>query len=149
MAEYLIYNKTHWMDEPSKGNDARTGYERNQDKINDDVFTSPLVKLDKLSKLSKKYEAKEQSGDIIEERPDGFGMRSKKEILSFCLVKVPEKKESLTLDALKDGASIKYNRKYNLDISKLEFDEKKEITITEEQFNDLLTEKTVEVRRIG
>ena len=76
MAEFLIYNKTHWMELPSKSNPSMTGYERNHFVIdnNDSLDTSQKIKSKDL--LTRKYNARHQVGDIVEARRDN-GPRGK------------------------------------------------------------------------
>jgi len=52
MAEFLIYNKTHWMD-------ALTNKQKDELRVRDKYFDT-------------KYNARYQKGDIIEVRPDGY-----------------------------------------------------------------------------
>ena len=58
MAEFLIYNKDHWMD-------ALTAEQLDKYCL-------------RYSKFMRKYEARHQRGDVIEVRPDGFWSKEKR-----------------------------------------------------------------------
>ena len=151
MANFLIYNKTHWLELPSKSEPEKTGYQRNHDKIQS--MTIPVLdKSDKLNELDRKFDARAVLGDIVEARKDNQKMVGL-EPESFVLVKVPEIKDVEAKEytgPLLDGIpSAEYTpkilrqHKYFLDVSKIIFDAKKEAVLTKEQFLKTLSEKKV------
>lgn len=86
MAEFLIYNKDHWMD-------ALT-----QEQVEEYV--------EKYPNFQAKYDARYQRGDVIEVRPDGYWTESKApgyDKSAFLLVTVPGLKFD---DAKKYGRSL-------------------------------------------
>ena len=72
MAEFLIYNKVHWMSELSQ----------------QDVE----VYIKKYPKFLEKYDARDQTGDVVEVRPDGYWTGAKAKAYNksaFLVVAVP------------------------------------------------------------
>ena len=128
MANFLVYNKMHWLDSASKSEPTKTGYKRHADNIDAAGYLSAIEKLDAHAKLKKKYDSKLVAGDIIEVRPDTQGM-SGIEPDSLVLIKVKDLKleeAGIYAEALygldsNNKQYMKIKRKYNVDISKLEF----------------------------
>ncbi|MCP4648833.1 MAG: hypothetical protein GY853_01955 [PVC group bacterium] len=147
MAKFLIYNKIHYYELPSKSEPAKSGYERNQDKITDSVLT-PSQKIEKQVQLTQKYDARSQQGDIVEIRKDDAKLCGK-EPLSFALIDVPEikfeeavkKYHGALIEEVEGRKYLKRQAKSSLDISGIILNKEKEATINLEQFNNLLTEK--------
>lgn len=124
MAEFLVYNKEHWMDLPSKDQPEKTGYENVIDKINNSNYSSSAKTL-ALFNFIEKYNARSQKGDIIERRKDGIGMVGK-ELLSFALIKVPEK----TYESAKQYAKSRLKEiTKELDTPKLDYTEDAKIGV--------------------
>ncbi len=95
MAEFLIYNKDHWMDVPSKSRPELTGYENVKQKVLDDSSLSLEQSTLALGHHEIKHERRWQRGDIVEARRDG-GPRGRLEEASFAFLQVPS-------ISLKDG----------------------------------------------
>lgn len=151
MAEFLIYNKTHWFDLPSKSEPDKTGYQRNHDKIQ--AMVIPVVtKSDRINKLDDQYNARPLVGDIVEVRTDGTGM-GKLEPESFVLVKVPEMSEKEARDytgPLLDDIPSEENMpktikqfRFSVDISGIMFTIDGKTTMSRDEFLSLITEKKV------
>ena len=92
MAEFLIYNKKHWMDKPSKDRPDLTGYENVIRKIEEGSLNS-LQKDKILNVYNMKYNARHTKGDIVEIREDGswdktLKNKNSKEPLSFSVIRV-------------------------------------------------------------
>ena len=88
MAEFLIYNKNHWMDVPSKDSPELTGYENVQQKIMNDSSLSLEKSTLALGLHEITHERRYRRGDIVEARKDG-GHRGKREEASFAFLQVP------------------------------------------------------------
>ncbi len=145
MAEFLIYNKTHWYDLPSKSTPSLTGYERNHFVIDIDHKLSTTSKIQAKDRLTLKYAARCQLGDIVEARRDG-GPRGKLEEKAFIFLQVP----SISLkDAIKysepliNASNVMVRRrKYFMDMAGLIPDSHKNVGLTESVFNTRLKVKT-------
>jgi len=119
MAEFLIYNKDHWMD--ALNQEQLDGY------------------VEKYPKFMDKYNARTQRGDVIEVRPNGYWTGPKAHNYNksiFLLVTVPELKFE---DAEKYGKPLTWEsklikkRKYNFSnvVDKQIFNNISEVSITE------------------
>jgi hypothetical protein len=142
MAKFVIYNKTHWMDLPSKSEPGKTGFERNEAIIQSKPFSSE-EKVYQLLKLQDKHNAIEIKGDILEIKPDDYKINGK-EKLSFVVISVPEisyENALLYQEPLRDGNIMKKRRKYNLDIQGINFNNDGEATLKLETFIGRLTIK--------
>ncbi len=145
MAEFLIYNKIHWYDLSSKSTPSLTGYERNHFAIDTNSKLSTADKIQAKDRLTLKYAARYQSGDIVEARRDG-GPRGKLEEEAFIFLQVP----SISLkDAVKYGEPLInasnvmiYRRKYFVDMAGLIPDLHKNIGLAKNVFNSRLKVKT-------
>ena len=83
MAEFLIYNKEHWMDVDNK-------YAVWHKKIEDNPIFTDEKQAGNLAKFDRKYEARYQKGDIVEVRPDGsLSVEKHFDSKMFGLLKVP------------------------------------------------------------
>ena len=144
MAEFLIFDKDHWMDEPSPDRPDLTGYEDVQRRINDEQISSE-AKTKKLLRLEQKYDARHQRGDIVEAREDGRP-RGKKEPESFAFIRVTmpfaEAKEYMRPleDVQNEGTkseirTLLKRRKYRLDMAGIVLDGKKTATLSLIDFN--------------
>ena len=92
MAEFLIYNKTHWYDLPSEDTPGLTGYEQNHFAIDIDNKLNVAQKIKAKDILTLKYAVRYQKGDIVEVRPDGYWTGGKRKGFgshAFALVAVP------------------------------------------------------------
>ncbi len=148
MAEFLIYNKTHWYDLPSKSTPTLTGYERNQFMIDTNSNLSTAQKIKAKDALTLKYAARQQSGDIVEARRDG-GPRGKLEEEAFIFLQIP----GINLkDAKKycvsdkdfigiDKSVLLYKRKYYMDMTGLIPDSNKNVNLTNSVFDSRLKVK--------
>jgi hypothetical protein len=143
MAKFLIYNKVHWYDLPSKSEPEKTGYERHQGLI-DDLLIPEIEKVGKHLKLNQEYESISIRGDIVEVRPDSMWL-TEKEKESYVLIQVVElsyEEAKSYVDRVMDGTRIKRKFKYNIDITGLVFDGNNEATISLQQATALITEKS-------
>ena len=139
MAELLIYNKTHWMEAPSKDRPDLTGYENVQRKINENTQLTLAESTKAIASIERKYNSRYRGGDIVEVRPDNKP-RGKLEEDAFLFIKVP----SLSMDEAKqymqahmDGETMLHRRKYWIDITGLKMND----TLTIEQWQSRLREK--------
>ncbi len=139
MAEFLIYNKTHWYDLPSKSTPSLSGYERNHFVIDINSKLSTAQKIEAKDHLTLKYAARYQAGDIVEARRDG-GPRGKLEEEAFIFLQVP----SVNLKNAKQYciSDSTHRRKYFVDMASLIPDSHKNIILTESVFNSRLKVKT-------
>ncbi len=144
MAEFLIYNKTHWMELPSKNNPSMTGYERNHFVIDNNSSFSTAQKIKAKDLLTLKYNARHQPGDIVEARRDN-GPRGKLEEDSYIFLQIPSIKLK---DAIKysepliNASDIMiHRRKYFMDMAGLIPDSHKNVSLTESVFNSRLKVK--------
>ena len=124
MPKFLIYNKTHWMDLPSKSEPLKTGYKRNE-AIIDSKIIAVSDKMGEFARLESKYNAKSITGDIAEIRNDDAHLCGK-EFASYVLIQVDmdEKEEEQYKDNVHFGDALKHNLRFNLDISGINFNEK-------------------------
>ncbi len=144
MAEFLIYNKTHWYELPSKSTPSLTGYERNHFVIDINSNLSTAQKIEAKDGLTLKYATRYQKGDIVEVRRDD-GPRGKLEEEAFIFLQVP----SINLKTakgycilLKDASGILVRRrKYYIDMTGLVPDSHKNVGLTESAFNSRLKVK--------
>ncbi len=144
MAEFLILNKTHWMDRPSKNNPGMTGLERNHFVIDTDYKLSVAQKIEKKDALTLKYASRNQPGDIVEARRDN-GPRGDLEEFSFLFLQVPEidLKEAIKYTVpLENGSGVIIRRrKYFIDTTGLILDLHFNVALTESVFNSRLKVK--------
>ncbi len=83
MAEFLIYNKEHWMD-------VDNAYAVWRKKIEDNPIFTVAERARNLVKFDRKHDARYQRGDIVEIRPDGYWSIEKHfDAKMFALLKVP------------------------------------------------------------
>ncbi len=143
MAEFLIYNKQHWMELPSKNNPSMTGYERNHVMVDTDSKLTIAQKIEKKDALTQKYNRRYQMGDIVEARQDG-GPRGKKEEESFIFLQVP----SINLETAKgycislESADMTIRRrKYFVEMAGLILDSHNNVGLTESVFYSRLKVK--------
>ncbi len=138
MAEFLIYNKTHWYELPSKSTPSLTGYERNQFAIDTNSKLSTAQKIEKKDRLTLRYMGRYQKGDIVEARRDG-GPRGKLEEESFIFLQVP----SINLKDAKQYciSDSTHRRKYFIDMAGLIPDLNKNISLTKSVFSSRLKVK--------
>ncbi len=138
MAEFLIYNKTHWYDLPSKSTPTLTGYERNHLMIDTNSNFSIAQKIKDKDVLTLKYAARYQKGDIVEARRDG-GPRGKLEEEAFIFLQVL----GINLKTAKGycilvedvfGIPVRI-QKYFIDMTGLVPDSHKNISLTKSDFN--------------
>ena len=149
MAKFLIYNKTHYYDLPSRLEPAKTDFERLWDNI-DGLPIPELEKLDKKIKLQDSYDRKSILGDIVEIREDDNHL-CKKELDAYILIYVDVDISTARQYqvAAVDGATILHKFKYNLDISGITVNPvTKEATLTLSNFLSRLTDKTSVVRSL-
>lgn len=145
MANFLIYNKTHWMELPSKAARSKTGYQNCCDKI-DASGKIPSVIIAERAELKRKYDARYVIGDIVDIR-DKLGLCGL-ESNHFLLVKVTGITAKEAADYLDPKTETNANgqvktirrRKFNIDISGLTF-ANKETSITLDEFKKLVKEK--------
>lgn len=142
MAEFLIYNKTHWLDLPSKSNPSMTGYERNHIMIDTDYKLSTLEKIEKKDVLTRKFNRRYQPKDIVEVREDGKP-RGKLEPETFLFLQIPMilKQAKIYMEPLKVDGSTTRRRKYWIDISGIVFDENKTASLSHNEFNSRIRTK--------
>ncbi len=144
MAEFLIYNKTHWYDLPSKSTPTLTGYERNQFMIDTNSNLSTAQKIGAKDVLTLKYATRYQKGDIVEARRDG-GPRGKLEEEAFVFLQVPsinlKTAVGYTVALGNNPAVIVRRRKYYIDMIGLVPDSHKNVSLTESVFNSRLKVK--------
>ncbi len=143
MADLLVYNKSHWMDEPSKNQSAKNGYVNAQDQINaKSLSAGELTK--ELTLLDQKRDARHQGGDIVEGRPDGTGM-SGKEPLAFALIQVTGldvADVTAYTESKEDGAGvILFRRSARLDMTGIVLDAEQTARLTLAQFESRLQTK--------
>ncbi len=144
MAEFLIYNKTHWYDLPSKSTPTLTGYERNHFVIDTNSNLSTAQKIEAKDLLTLKYAARHQKGVIVEARRDG-GPRGKLEEEAFIFLQVPgiHLKDAIqyTSPLISIFDIIIRSRKYSIDMTGLVPDSHRNIILTESAFNSRLKVK--------
>ena len=148
MAIFLIYNKTHWMELPSKLRPDKTGYERNHQVIDLNSSLSVAEKIVKKNKLTLQYNRRIRKHDIIEARPASV-KRGKLEEDSFIFIHVHDMlfKEAENYSVPKEDISdplepiILRDHKYYIELLGLIPDIHKNITLTKAQFLDRLKVK--------
>lgn len=142
MAKFLIYNKVHWMELPSKSAPDKTGYERNVSIINSKLL-STAAKITELTKLDDTRARVQVQGDIVEIRNDEDKMCGL-EPETFLLVSVPdmsdEQAKEYTGPLMNEDTLLKMF-KYSLDTTGLNFNNDNEITIQSKTFMERLTVK--------
>ena len=105
MAEFLVYEKSHWMDKPNE-------YERQMLLIDAKIDLTLEQKLKAKDSFAQKYNARYQPGDIVEVRPDGYwGEPDERDKhgwnhTAFALVKVPGSKVDERYMAALEDTSI-------------------------------------------
>ncbi len=142
MAEFLIYNKTHWMDLPSKDFPELIGFENVRQKI----MANEALTLEQSTKAliinQWKYDMRDQPGDIIEVRRDN-GPRGSKEAESFAFITVPMEletaKQFVRVYVVND--EVKHKCKYWIDMVGLVLDKDKQAELTLAEFNNRLKAK--------
>jgi len=124
MAEFLIYNKTHWMDAMS------------QAEVDAKITVNP--------KWQTKYEARLQKGDIIEVREDGYWSVKRKGFAAptFALVCVPgvsvedakhymEPQETIVNAGTKNEVrSLLKRRRYQVDLQQISLSAENSATVS-------------------
>lgn len=125
MAEFLIYDKDHWMDSLT------------QKQINDNEKEHPGFK--------DKYNRRYQRGDIIEVQEDGFWTQKRAGFGShaFSLIVVPGLLLETALQFTRpledttdpDNPIVTYRRKFQVNMSQFNFDENKIATVNLTEFN--------------
>ncbi len=136
MAEFLIYNKDHWMDVPSKDRPDSLGYDNVVRKINE----KPMLTANRVKALSlhwTKYTARYRPDDIVEVRESGRP-RGKLEPEAFLFIDVPElsfKNAKQYMQAHEDKTDsenpvLLHMRIYGIDTTGLSMDD----TLTAAQF---------------
>lgn len=148
MATFLIHNKTHWMELPSKLQPDRTGYERHQDLIDANSDLSSVQKAISKDKLTLKYNRRIRKHDILEARPASV-KRGKLEEDSFIFIHVHDMllKEAQNYNVPKEDITdplepiILRDHKYYIELLGLTPDIHKNITLTKTQFLDRLKVK--------
>jgi len=106
VAEFLVYEKSHWMDKPNE-------YERQMLLIDAKPDLTLEQKLKSKDAFATKYNARYQPGDIVEVRPDGYwGEPDERDKhgwnhTAFALVKVPKLKvDGKYMAALEDTSVL-------------------------------------------
>ena len=144
MAVFLIYNKTHWMDLPSKNNPSMTGYERNHFVIDNKIEYTTVQKIKAKDLLTQKYNARHQPGDIVEARK-AIRRRGKLEEESLIFLQVNEiglKTAEGYCVPLENASGVMIRRrKYSVDMAGLIPDSHKNVSVTESEFNSRLKVK--------
>ena len=141
MAEFLIYNKTHWMDLPSKDFPELIGYENVRQKI----MANEALTLEQSTKAlilhQRKYDVRYVVGDIVEVRRDG-APSGRLEITGVDFISVPMTLANAKhfMEPLLDGESIKYRRRYRIDMTGVVLTNH-EATLTLAEFNNRLKVK--------
>ena len=132
MAEFLVYDKEHWMD------------------------SMPQRRFDELlardgDKWLKKYNSRYQKGDIIEVRPDGFwtdGRRKGFGSEHFALIVVPglsvRDAEKYTEAVELDGLPVK-RRRYAVKMAEVSLDVNSKVTIAARDIVTKLDDKSTAV----
>ena len=141
MAEFLVYNKTHWMDLPSKDRPGLLGYDNVTRKIN----KRPMLAANRSKALSlhwAKYTSRYRPGDIVEVREDGAPSgRLEKTGVDFISVPMTLANAKHFMEPLLDGESIKYRRRYRIDMTGVVLTNH-EATLTLAEFNNRLKVRT-------
>ncbi len=125
MAEFLVFNKTHWYDLPSIKNPGMTGLERNHSIIDNNISLTSAQKIKAKESLTLKYNARYQMGDIVEVREDGYW--SKKHGFSktsFALVTVKD----MSFNAAKylmQAQIVGPRRRYKVDLTQISLNTEK------------------------
>ena len=148
MAEFLIYNKDHWMDIPSKQRSDLTGYKNVEQKILADSRLTIEQRTKDFYLHEMKYTARYQREDIVEARRDN-GPRGKLEEESFIFLQVPginlkDAKQYIIPDvdlSNPDNPVIIKRRKYYVNIAGLMLDEHQNVSLTNADFNSRLKVK--------
>ena len=148
MAEFLIYNKDHWMDIPSKDRPDLRGYKNVERKILEDSALSIEQRTKKLGLHEMKYTARYQRNDFVEARRDN-GPRGKLEEASFAFLQVPsinlkDGKQYVVPDvdlSDVDHPFILKRRKHYMNMTGLVLDEHKNVSLTNAEFNSRLKVK--------
>jgi len=130
MAEFLVYNKTHWMEQPSKERPDLLGYDNAVRKVNEEPMSS-ADRSKTLAKLWTKYTARYRTGDIVEVREDGYWSIKRKGHGPFALVIIPGMSLRVAAkymdahetdnDDLKKRIVVR-RRKYQFDMTKISLD---------------------------
>lgn len=145
MAVLLIYNKTHWMELPSKLNPNLTGYERNHLVIDTNSKLSTAQKITSKERLTEKYSGRYVKGDIVEVRESGQ-LRGKLEENAFIFLDVPDLDSKIAKEY--SGHKGIYGSGFNVDLIGLIPDKNKNITLNKSDFNTRLTEKEWQLSEI-
>ncbi len=146
MAEFLVYNKTHWMELPAKDFPELIGYENVRQKI----MANEALTLEQSTKAlilhQWKYDARYMAGDIVEVRKDG-APRGRLEKTGVDFIRVPIAFEDATqyMAAHEDETDplkpiLLHRRKYRIDMTGVVLTDH-EATLTLAEFNNRLKVK--------
>ncbi len=137
MAEFLIYNKTHWMDEPSKDRPDLLGYDNVTRKINE----GPMLAANRSKALSlhwQKYTSRYRPGDIVEVRKDGAPSgRLEKTGVDFIRVPIAFENATQYMKPHMDGETLLHRRMYQIDMTGIVLSDH-EASLTVAEFNSRL-----------
>ena len=141
MAEFLIYNKTHWMDLPSKDFPELMGFENVRQKI----MANSALALEQSTKAlllhQRKYDARHMPGDIVEVRKDGAPSgRLEKTGVDFIRVPIAFEVAKQFMVPHMDGDIILHRRKYQIDMTGVVLVDH-EASLTLAEFNNRLKVK--------
>lgn len=121
-AEFLIYNKDHWMDSLT------------QKQIDDHIVKDP--------QFQRKYDARFRKGDVVEIRKDGVGMVGL-EPESFALIKTSMSFEAAQMfqKGIMENGVTTLRRRYKIETKDISFDINKEATLNDIEINNVLEAK--------
>ena len=141
MSEFLIYNKTHWMDERTAENPNWQMEKQLHIDANPILTVEQKIKNKELA--ARKFNGHSQVGDITEARKDN-GPRGRLEPGSFQWVQVPislKKARQYKKSVLDARGEISVLHKYWLDRTGLVFNENQTVKLTLAEFNNRLRTK--------
>ncbi len=141
MAEFLIYNKTHWMDLPSKDFPELMGFENVRQKI----MANSALSLEQSTKAlilhQRKYDARHMAGDIVEVRRDGAPSgRLEKNGVDFIRVPIAFEDATQYMKPRMDGDMLLHRRKYWIDMTGIILSDH-EASLSVAEFNNRLKVK--------
>ena len=141
MAEFLVYNKTHWMELPSKDFPELIGFENVRQKI----MANSALSLEQSTKAlllhQRKYDARYMAGDIVEVRKDGAPSgRLEKNGVDFIRVSMAFEDAKQYMGPHVDGETLLHQRKYWIDMTGIVLSDH-EASLTLAEFNNRLKVK--------
>ncbi len=141
MTEFLVYNKTHWMELPSKDFPELIGYENVRQKI----MANEALTLEQSTKAlylhERKFISRYRPGDIVEVRKDGAPRgRLEKGVVDFIRIPIAFEDATQYMKRHMDGEILLHRRMYQIDMTGIVLSDH-EALLTVAEFNNRLKAK--------